>query len=243
MNERKDAAFYISAFVSLFKNRGECMKNLSYTAAYSSWLFILVCLLFSAPSLAIVDKENDGGLHDTYFKSFWVADKISFPSEKKIYVAQVEVAFSSAWLTEFEPETTPAYRERIKSSYGKEMHSQLTEHLSRAGWIVVSEPDENSLTMRAKLDDIYIVAPQTGVFKNSLVSYIGKSDLKIELIGTDANTILKVEDGRVVEGLGNAFIETNRAVNYSRFKKLMVHWANVITPYLDLIADIAEAKD
>lgn len=203
----------------------------------------LMLMLCTFTSVATIDKQDEGGLQDTYFKSFWVADKVAFPSERKIYIGQVDAAFSSSWLTEFESETSPAYREAIKNSYGKAMHEQLRKHLSKSGWIVVSQPIENCLILRAKLDDIYIVAPQAGVIKNSLVSYIGKSNLKIELIGTDANTILKIEDGRVVEGLGTAYIETNRAVNYSRFKKLMMHWADAIIPYVDLLADIAEGKD
>lgn len=210
---------------------------------------LFVCTTFNVVALSSASNTQNLGNTSTpnnvdapHLDTVWVADTAAFPASKRIYLAPAEASFSSSWLSDFTSKTTESYRKNTLNNYAKTLHEKFSYQLQKSGWTVLETPQSDSLTATLRLHDIYILAPDSKRISTTLVASVGTSRLYLDLIGTDNKTIFKVEDARSTGGLDNAFIEANRAINYAWFKRLMGDWAIEVTPYIDMLADVASKK-
>lgn len=197
-------------------------------------------LLFSFKTMAGAVGASSAAsletLEGTPFKTFKVADDAKIPSSRMIYISQVDATFSQNWLNKFNSKTSRSYRSKTLDDFSEALRSHLVEKLTETGWKVVDTPQEGALIVDAMLRDIHINGPQQINLQHSLVTFIGYSN--IELLIKDANekVILQIEDQRIASAQFSDLIETNSALNFSRFNKLFKAWASDLTMLMNIVS-------
>lgn len=67
-----------------------------------------------------------------------------------------------------------------------------------------------------------------------LVKNIGQSSIVIVVNDVDNQPMFVIEDKRNAGGLANNFIETDNAINFTWFNKLVENWVSTFVVYLDM---------
>ncbi|MGJ8679598.1 hypothetical protein [Paraglaciecola sp.] len=195
------------------------------------------CLVWLATSLnASLQKPSPtlDPITTPHFDAFYIAQRAALPTSRKVSIAEVTVSFDSDWLFKFKGSTTSKYRKRIVKEYSQMLKKQIASKLSRSGWQVVDNDGSAVLSVKAHLKDLYIEGPEKINREHQLVRNIGQSTIVIEVKGVDDNPIFLIEDRRSTGGLSSNFIETDRAMNFSWFNKLVGNWATIFVAYLDM---------
>ncbi len=178
-----------------------------------------------------------------HFISFAIAQHAALPKSKKISIDDIAVSFDKEWLFKFKGKTSSKYRSNIINNYQQMLRQQIEAKLVNAGWQIVDKNSGEGLSVKAQLKDLYIEGPESLKREHVLVRTIGKSSIVIELIGVDNNPIFLIEDSRYTGSISGNLIETDRAMNYSWFNKLMGSWATNFVEYLDMSTpELGEAK-
>ncbi|MCF2948615.1 hypothetical protein L0668_10900 [Paraglaciecola aquimarina] len=226
------------------------MKNVNSTYIFESPYLVArkvikltLAILFlglgtiSHVSIAKLNTQSLELIESPHFDIFRIAEVANLPTSRKIYVSHIDADFDSAWLKEFRSKTTKTYRNRVLRDYSRTLEDQIKQKLIKSGWSVFDEPEEGILVLKTKLTDLYIFGPQVITREHVLVTQIGQSSVTFSLEGTDRHTIFEGEDKGIAGGIQNHFIETNEAINFSRFNRLMTLWATNIVYYADTIID------
>ncbi|MDU0352664.1 hypothetical protein RS130_00910 [Paraglaciecola aquimarina] len=202
------------------------------------WGLIVYMAAISHLSSAKTTADLSELIQNPHFDVLRIAEKASIPSSKKIYVSPVEANFSRSWEREFKGVTTKAYRKRVIRDYSQALEERIKQQLKTSGWQVFESPEEGILMLSAKITDLYIYGPQKLSREHTLVKQIGQSSLDLVLQGTDSLTILEIQDIGIAGGIGNHFIETDNAINFSRFDRLMQAWATHFVSYADMLIKV-----
>ncbi|WP_371195097.1 hypothetical protein [Glaciecola sp. SC05] len=204
-----------------------------------SLFMLLACLMFFSNVAFSSDKNEQNLLQSmagTPFDSFKVADNAAISASKKIYIEKVDASFSKDWLTKFTSKTSRNYRNTTLQQYADSFRTHLIEELNSAGWEVVNAPYDGVLVASAVLSNIHISGPQQIGTQHSLITEFGFSHIEFDLKGGNKRSILQIQDRRSVATSSGTLIETNRALNFSKFSHLFKGWANDITVFINLIS-------
>ena len=204
--------------------------------------FSFGALTYSGTALAL-QNERLLPVEGTSFDVFKISDNIAFPASKKIYIEDVKASFSKEWMSKFKSKTTKRYREQTLHDYAQAFHEQLTNKLSSAGWNITDKPEETAMRVSAGLTDIEINAPDLLLISNSLVLYIGSSSLELSILDANEQAMLYIQHEDAVSSISNSFIETDNAMNFSRFNKLFSAWANNFTVFFDMVSELTPEQN
>jgi hypothetical protein len=200
-------------------------------------LLFLSSMMYSTPALAIEDSALVA-LEGTSFNVFEIADTLSFPSSKKIYIEPVEANFSSNWMREFKTKTSSGYRDSTLDRYAESLQTHIGEKLAGTGWTIVNTPEDSAIRISAKVLDLTINAPEITNTVNALVLNMGAARLELAVFDANNTLGLRIEDARVAGSPSDSYIETNRALNFTRFDKMFGGWANDTVIFLNIISEL-----
>lgn len=210
---------------------------------FSKTMFAFVLLstiglmTYSGALFAVIDDSSLESIEGTSFDTFKVADGIKFPASRKVYIEIVEASFSKDWIKEFKTKTSRRYRDKTLQKYAETFRSHLGNKLANSGWILLSEPEEGAMKITAKLSNVHINGPSSVDMMNALVLNIGRSGIELIIRDADNNPALHIQDYGLAGSPSDSLIETNKAMNFVGFNKLLYGWANNVTVYLNLIAE------
>jgi hypothetical protein len=135
-------------------------------------------------------------------------------------------------------QTSRHYREKTATEYAEAFRKQLKKKLNDSGWDVIDIPEESAMTIKATLFDLNINAPDIGVISHPLVLYIGSSSFELSILDANNQLALFISHNGTASSISSSFVETDNAMNFSRFNKLFNGWANNFAVYLNIVSEL-----
>lgn len=175
------------------------------------------------------------------FDQLLVASEIKLSSSRKIYVEDASVAFAERWLKSHGRDTSNHYQEEIIEQYAKGLKKELIKALNKAGWEVVTSSD-TVISLKPRIYDLYILAPDSPGLKQVLVSYVGGAGVELIFQSQHNQTFMKIVDYAKTQDSGSSAVTANRMNNYHYFKMLMSDWSSNSVAYLEEIMTVVNAQ-
>ena len=167
------------------------------------------------------------------FNRVLVSESASLPARRQIFVAPAATEFAPVWLERFGGETSAGFRSTVLTNYGAAFTQSLQQALADAGWTIAPRGAPDAITLRPRLFDIYILAPNAGVGKETLVAIAGQAGMELTFEDLQGRTFLQLEDHRYTRSPDTGAILANRSTNFYYFKQLMQDWSQTSASYLN----------
>ena len=163
-----------------------------------------------------------------------------FSGYKRVRLDPIEVEFDKNWKPN-QSQRSPSQRltnediEKIKKALAEEFRKVFTEELSKNGYTVVAESDDDVLRVTAAIANLYITAPEkmsSGVSRTYTTS-AGHMTLVAELRDSVTGKLMaRAVDSVQGRDTGN-FMITNSVTNMSSARTALGQWARVLREGLD----------
>lgn len=157
------------------------------------------------------------------------------PAARRVVIEPVQVTFDKNWLTRMNeargrvPVMSAEDANRIAADFAASLHGALGEALRARGFEVVSAPSPDALRLSARIEDLYVNAPERrdpGITK-AFVREAGRATLLAE--GRDASGAVRMHNER--RGTAGDTGRLARATDVSNrfwFDALFRNWANEV---------------
>lgn len=207
-------------------------------------LCILVGTPFSAYSQATMKpslNSSHTAVKARFFDSVGIRPGAHISAGKLIIEVQ-KIDFDPRWDFEKWREIDPEYEERIRTSYAALLKEKLSAGFSEAGFDVVEDPDEATISVKAFMTRLQINTPELKGVTTSDTTVAGEADLRLELIDrTNQQLLARLTSFRRTQtrDLTQAQ-QTEAGSNYRDFGNMMGLWARESAIYL---SDGTEEKE
>jgi hypothetical protein len=163
-----------------------------------------------------------------------------FSGYKRVRLDPIEVEFDKNWKPN-QSERSPSRRltnedlEKIKKALAEEFRKVFTEELTKNGYPVVEESDDDVLRVSAAIVNLYITAPEkmSAGRSRTYTSSAGHMTLVVELRDSVTGKLMaRAVDSVQGRDTGN-FMITNSVTNMSSARTALTKWAQVLREGLD----------
>ena len=163
-----------------------------------------------------------------------------FSAYKRVRLDPIEVEFDKNWKPNA-AERSPPRRldnsdlEKIKKTLAEEFRKVFTEELTKNGYSVVNEDDDDVLRVSAAIVNLYITAPEkmTAGRSRTYTTSAGHMTLIAELRDSVTGKLMaRAVDSVQGRDTGN-FMITNSVTNMSSARTALTKWARVLREGLD----------
>lgn len=176
------------------------------------------------------------------FNKIYIADSLSLPAERSIYIDDISVEFAEVWLQRFSSKTSESYRQNIQRSYSDLLKASLESELSAAGWTIAKEQSNKAITLNAKIHSLYIVAPEVVAIKEVIIAQAGQSGIELVFADSEQTEFIKIVDYRNTQVAKTAGFQASRVANQRYFKMLMDDWSKDAIKYLNSVSDVVQQQ-
>src|SRR5215469_1121146 len=201
-------------------------------------------LVMSAVALAADEppKEWDGlvRVNSKQLDHVYKLPEADFSGYKRVRLDPIEVEFDKNWKPN-QNERSPSRRltnddlERIKKALAEEFRKVFTEELSKNGYTVVAESDDDVLRVSAAIVNLYITAPEkmSAGMSRTYTTSAGHMTLVAELRDSVTGKLMaRAVDSVQGRDTGN-FMITNSVTNMSAARNGLIKWARILREGLD----------
>jgi len=163
-----------------------------------------------------------------------------FSGYKRVRLDPIEVEFDKNWKPN-QSQRSPSQRltnediEKIKKALAEEFRKVFTEELSKNGYTVVAESDDDVLRVSAAIVNLYITAPEkmSAGMSRTYTTSAGHMTLVAELRDSVTGKLMaRAVDSVQGRDTGN-FMITNSVTNMSSARTALSQWARVLREGLD----------
>src|SRR5215472_6629805 len=187
-------------------------------------------------------KEWDGLVRVTskQLDHVYKLPEADFSGYKRVRLDPIEVEFDKNWKPN-QNERSPSRRltnedlERIKKALAEEFRKVFTEELTKNGYQVVNEDDDDVLRVSAAIVNLYITAPEkmSAGRSRTYTTSAGHMTLIVELRDSVTGKLMaRAVDSVQGRDTGN-FQITNSVTNMSSARTALSKWARVLREGLD----------
>jgi uncharacterized protein DUF3313 len=205
-------------------------------------LFLVAGAALSGPAHA--QAKDWGGLEQRPSKkvsALYVRPGASLKAYKRVRLEPLQVAFDKNWrpndkTSQLSQKMGARDFERIKSNLATGFEAAFKEELSRGGYTVVSEADDDVLTVVPFVVDLSISAPKTntgGSPTHTFVAEQGRMTLVAELRDSSTNQVLARAVDKAVASQANAFQMANDVTRSGAADDAIRRWARALRSALD----------
>jgi len=205
----------------------------------------LFVLLGAAPSSHAAAQAKDwGGLEQRPSKkvsALYVRPGASLKAYKRVRLEPLQVAFDKNWrpndnTSQLSQKMSARDFDRIKSNLAAGFEAAFKEELSRGGYTVVSEADDDVLTVVPFVVDLSISAPKTNTSSGPSYTFVaeqGRMTLVAELRDSSTNQVLARAVDKAVATQANAFQMANDVTRSGAADDAIRRWARALRSALD----------
>jgi len=163
-----------------------------------------------------------------------------FSGYKRVRLDPIEVEFDKNWKPN-QSQRSPSQRltnediEKIKKALAEEFRKVFTEELSKNGYTVVAESDDDVLRVSAAIVNLYITAPEkmSAGMSRTYTTSAGHMTLVAELRDSVTGKLMARAVDSVQGRDTGTFMVTNSVTNMSSARTALSQWARVLREGLD----------
>ena len=210
----------------------------------------LAVLVMSAAAAALLPamaadeppKEWDGLVRVSSKKldHVYKLPEADFSGYKRVRLDPIEVEFDKNWKPN-QSERSPSQRltnediEKIKKALAEEFRKVFTEELTKNGYTVVAESDDDVLRVSAAIVNLYITAPEkmSAGRSRTYTTSAGHMTLVAELRDSVTGKLMARAVDSVQGRDTGTFMVTNSVTNMSSARTALSQWARVLREGLD----------
>jgi Protein of unknown function (DUF3313) len=207
-------------------------------------LFAIAIVTTLLPAMAADEppKEWDGlvRVNSKQIDHLYKLPEADFSGYKRVRLDPIEVEFDKNWKPNAS-ERSPSRRltnediEKIKKALAEEFRKVFTEELTKNGYPVVNEDDDDVLRVSAAIVNLYITAPEkmSAGRSRTYTTSAGHMTLVAELRDSVTGKLMaRAVDSVQGRDTGN-FMITNSVTNMSSARTALSKWAGVLRGGLD----------
>ena len=210
----------------------------------------LAVLVMSAAAAALLPamaadeppKEWDGLVRVSSKKldHVYKLPEADFSGYKRVRLDPIEVEFDKNWKPN-QSQRSPSQRltnediEKIKKALAEEFRKVFTEELTKNGYTVVAESDDDVLRVSAAIVNLYITAPEkmSAGMSRTYTTSAGHMTLVAELRDSVTGKLMARAVDSVQGRDTGTFMVTNSVTNMSSARTALSQWARVLREGLD----------
>ena len=163
-----------------------------------------------------------------------------FSGYKRVRLDPIEVEFDKNWKPN-QSQRSPSQRltnediEKIKKALAEEFRKVFTEELTKNGYTVVAESDDDVLRVSAAIVNLYITAPEkmSAGMSRTYTTSAGHMTLVAELRDSVTGKLMARAVDSVQGRDTGTFMVTNSVTNMSSARTALSQWARVLREGLD----------
>jgi len=183
-----------------------------------------------------LERREVKGLDNVY-----VRPNVQFPAYKTVMIDPAQVEFAKEW----DPNSTQRELSRrldaedlqkIKAEVARLLRESFSDELTKNGYPVIDQPQEETLRVLPAIINLYINAPDTMSAGRSrtYTTEAGRMTLVMELRdGPTGQLLARVVDARTAGGMGGYMTWTNSTTNRADAQREFDDWARRLRNALD----------
>ena len=197
----------------------------------------------AAPSLAAAPASDWGGLQLTPSKkvtALYVRPGATLRTYKRVRLEALQVAFAKEWKpndnARLGQKVTARDLDTIRSNLAGAFSAAFAEELGRGGYTVVTEADDDVLTVVPFIVDLYINAPKSGGSGSPTYTFVaeqGRMTLVAELRDSATGQVLARAVDKAVASRAGAFEMANTVTRGGAADDAIRRWARDLRAALD----------